>query len=839
MPKQKVTWIDHNTPLGSRYYPILHHLNCPWSIASWPVTDQPPKTTITPVARWINGSNVHDLYIKGMTTSDFLVASGLKLSMINGGFRLSKRLSRLLRDYHSGGFFDKADVNIEYLPDNPITNEIWDGSARIHRRLLLALIPQLPTHLTNQQREQTEYDLRTNTRVEFTVLTSDGQLKGHAIVTETPGAPDLTVPQDIKPEVSYLNDQVFVGINPVKSHEHALIDIQSIINLAPFFSIAQLTQWLTETGDLYLTAIQNGHINPMMARIDDADSLNNALSWYVRHYLLAGGHPMWFGGIVRGLIRQHLNQLAHQAKNKFRLPIPAGRYYISPGSINSIDIPRGCCEIDPDYHTLWVNPDDWCAFIKHRTGGADGDDSYLVFPFIDTANNNSIKVLAWRNPNQQYEYILLDLVENSHYPVWTNNDGDQPMPRMNSGHLPDMTKHPEPNYQLLINDETANNDNNPHTPYDINVMTNTINRAIANKGALGAYCNILMVIIAVSGKMPAEPPDYLERIIDAVVKDGADLTPILDWCDTQAKNLISDRTPIPQILANRVIVRPEVDKPRPKKPKLSTNHWLDELLGNINQHMRRMEDAAETLATQTRPPIELFNYAYQQPTPIEAGAGLNQRYHSSRKLRQQRRAATRYMKQFPRHQHGEILLAAAAHLYSSPNHRGGDGAIWMMGEKQHIGRELGHCDLLLEMLKRIGILNQITFDLVQDRVLSYPRANIKHVPNDPITINGVWYNALRALHPDDYPATTRMADVPKTIRDASKKQIEDHARRGSYNKQTWSIHHETDGRLTVHHPIAGLIGYVSNDTRDRLGKICHITIHTADAKDGNLTIIWS
>ncbi|MEI2607236.1 MAG: hypothetical protein V9G20_01250 [Candidatus Promineifilaceae bacterium] len=68
-----------------------------------------------PTLRWVNGSQVSDLYVDGLTTEQFLKATGLELNLHKGGFVLSKRLSRVMRPHFVSGFFQPEEVQVGYL----------------------------------------------------------------------------------------------------------------------------------------------------------------------------------------------------------------------------------------------------------------------------------------------------------------------------------------------------------------------------------------------------------------------------------------------------------------------------------------------------------------------------------------------------------------------------------------------------------------------------------------------------------------------------------------------------------------------------------------------------
>ncbi len=90
----------------------------------------------SPTLRWVNGGQVSDLYVDGMTTEQFLEETGLQLDMHKGGFVLSKRISRLMRPHFVSGFFAPKDVRVGYMAPSPAEAKVWDGAGLISRRML-------------------------------------------------------------------------------------------------------------------------------------------------------------------------------------------------------------------------------------------------------------------------------------------------------------------------------------------------------------------------------------------------------------------------------------------------------------------------------------------------------------------------------------------------------------------------------------------------------------------------------------------------------------------------------------------------------------------------------
>jgi hypothetical protein len=195
----------------------------------------------------VNGDQVSDLYVDGLSTQQFLAATGLELSLDKGGFVLSKRISRLMRPHFVSGFFNPDEVTVSYMEQSSDEAKVWDGAGLISRRMLQKMV--LSEALDPARRERLEAELRHARRVEFTIMTSNGQDKGHAIVAnnlrDEKGRPvDFLLPQDTKGEIRLTNGKTFVGVSVVHGHNDMRLDIQSLINLHPFFGEEQLLDWL-------------------------------------------------------------------------------------------------------------------------------------------------------------------------------------------------------------------------------------------------------------------------------------------------------------------------------------------------------------------------------------------------------------------------------------------------------------------------------------------------------------------------------------------------------------------------------------------------------------------
>ena len=248
---------------------------------------------------------------------------------------LSKRLSRLMRPHFVSGFFALDEVQVAYMTQTPEEARVWDGAGLMSRRMLAKLA--LTDDLTPRRRARLQRELAHAGRVEFTVMTERGQDKGHALVVDDlrdeAGNPvDFLLPQDTKGEISLKGDKRFVGINFVHGKEQMRLDVQSLINLHPFFDTNQLYDWLADEGDLFAAGL-SGDAAAAMRRLDAHTTLAEVESWPLREFLASGGDPRWFATHTKSLMNRHLQRLNHQTLEKLRLPIPGGRHYVMPVAV--------------------------------------------------------------------------------------------------------------------------------------------------------------------------------------------------------------------------------------------------------------------------------------------------------------------------------------------------------------------------------------------------------------------------------------------------------------------------------------------------------------------------
>ncbi|NKQ36880.1 MAG: hypothetical protein HF973_14875, partial [Chloroflexi bacterium] len=713
---------------GGLAYPFLSS-ELEWQIISRPFGDEEALAKIfqadPPTLRWVKDNKVLDLVVPGMAkqsmdTQTFLECTGLRLSMHKGGYVLSKRLSRVMRPYRYWSFFDEDDVTIDY--NEFLNGRLWDGSGQVSR----GFVQRLADSLDLNDRHRREL-LHTN-RFEVTTLHAGGQDKGHVYVTDDLAVDFMFPASSSKQELSLVDGRIFIGLNPIHSEDQMCLDVQSLINLHPFFQPEHLLAWAGMESELFLSGIRNGRLEAILNRLYDAKSvsdLDSLADWHVGEYIASGGSLMWFAGMVKAVARQHLNRLGSRA-GKFRAPIPGGRYYIFPAAAGDRDVPEGHIELDSACATAWVNDNDWLTYIVDVLGGCDGDDAVWVMPFSDASDNGQNKMLIWRSPNQLGEYVVLQPMAGSHMITWDVPGGQLSYPKMKSRLLPNRVDSVSYQYGELTE---ASDSCRTNVSYSIEAMSSTIHRAATNQGVLGGFCNVTMLCKAIYGSLPEKLPATLEDVIDGSVKTGLDLLPVQAWNQMALTRMVKhgQKNPnraMPEVLLERLPewLRTQADT--------AESHWLDTLAAAMEMHKAQYWADVEALATEACPPIEVFEHGRDW---LHIGKELRQVY--SRVIRQAinvnnevddmvtsaalstgfdaaRAASESFLNQWPADKRHNVLIGTAAYLYAQGpqacperGRRNGepvrDALIWQLGKKREAsGREPGIAQSMLAALRQ-------------------------------------------------------------------------------------------------------------------------------------------
>jgi hypothetical protein len=846
-PFLPVTWQWHITPRKNGNEEVMQT-----------IYDAP-----TPTLRWVKDDKVLDLYIPNMDTAGFLQATGLQLSLKKGGFVLSKRLSRILRPYRYWQFYNENSLNIHYgakpvgvgqtngakvgllslvkRKSRELDPDLWDGCGLVSR----AYIERLASELDLSDRHRRE--LIQTQRFEVTCLHADGQDKGHVLVTDDL-TPDFLFPAgSAKTEIALTNGQIFVGLQPIHSRDEMRLDVQSLINLHPFFSPEQLLVWLQQESELFLERIQNGDIADLMGRIynlESAAELASLSNWHVGEYLASGGLPMWFAAICKAIAKQHLNRLRSQ-EEKLRCPVPGARYYIFPSAVGQREVPSGYVELDPDTATAWVNYEDWLNYIVDILGGCDGDDALWCFPFEDVVDNEC-KILLWRSPNQLGEYVVLKPTEKCHTIEWQlPQNKSLSYPKMNSRLLPPRID--SCHYQYGELSEASDQTLVSQTEYSIGAMLSSIQQAARNVGLLGATCNVMMLCKALYNKLPEKMPASLETIIDASVKTGEDLTPVRVWTRKAGAAIIKQRKPVPDCLADRL--RPLVNGSLQRKIRLSQHHWLDALTRAVDRHCERYWADVEALAVEACPPLAVFE---QGRDWLHVGKDFRQCYSqvirkaldvdgevTPEDLEEARHQSETFLHQYPADKQACVLLGATCYLYAQGSQKGEavrDSVLWQLGMAktgEESGREAGIAQQMVQALRDICLLGEPVWT-TEGAVLFYrPDEPCLRCAGIPVTFNGVWFNWLRATQPK-MPA--KMGQIPLALRQQAKDRISQYAQK-QFVGMTLTTSVAENNRVITYTPQGNLFGYVHRDHELLAVRKSQWQVAWAMAVDGNVRAI--
>jgi hypothetical protein len=824
---------------GGLAYPFLDDAS-KWQIVARPFGDKQeletilrtnnPSTGSGQVLRWVKDDKVLDLYIPGQDTETFLAQSGLRLSLHKGGYVLSKRLSRIMRPFRYWGFFNEYDVTIDY--NEFLDGRLWDGSGLVSRGFIQRLADSLD--LDDRHR----HELLHSNRFEVTTLHSGGQDKGHVYVVDDL-AVDFTFPAgSAKTELTLANGQVFVGLHPVHSDDQMCLDVQSLINLYPFFRPEQLLAWAQMESEMFLQGIANGRLAGILGRlyeVDMADGLATGTAttvdaladWHVGEYLASGGSLMWFSGMVKAVAKQHLNRLGSRIE-KLRLPIPGGRYYIFPAAVGERDVWPGEVELDPDSATAWVNDQDWLDYIVDVLGGCDGDDAVWVMPFTDRSDRDRLKILLWRSPNQLGEYVLLQPTLASHPIAWETATATLAYPLMESRLLPPRIDSVHYQYGSLA--KTGD-----HTrvdgAYTISALRPTIFRAYNNRGLLGGYVNVMMICQALYGRLPDQLPATLEDVIDGSVKTGLNLTPVRRWNKMVMRRMVAHgqnnpKRAMPQALLDRL--PPWLREQARTADPINNPHWLDTLVAAIENHKAAYWADVEALAMEACPPLELFEQGrewlavgkelrrvYGQAIR-QAAANLDYVPHLTDDERQEaifnaaRRASEGFLAQWGE-QRSQALVGAAAYLYvHGPDSEGAvrDGLLWQLGRPHGSGRgrERGIAHQMIAALRQIGLLGAPTWTR-EGVVLYYEETPTARPAGVPVRLNGVWANLLAVQNGRSY---SRMSDIPAHEREQAKARIADFVQ-NRFRGMVLTTAVTDNNRVITRTAHGNLFGYVQRD----------------------------
>lgn len=830
-----MTIITKNTPkgkkaLGDQFYPFLERSFPEWYILTSSITDDEAlnarKDDKRVSFRSVRDDNWSDICIPGVNTEQMLAKMGLTVDTKQGWQKLFKRWSRIMRPYQMAAFFDANEVSV--LEDAALDKKTFDGAMKVKRSLLIRLGQNLPDWMSAKKVRKFQKYLATTKRVELTVMTAGGQIKGHAFVYDDLEA-DIVAPCDTKTEVKLTDGTVFVGVMTAKPKNYLWLDIQSLINLMPFFDLQQLIGWLRDEGTLYLNSIKSGDMDALYQRMA-ADPLLDVEGWHLLEYMASGGEAMWFQGIVRAIAGQFIRKVEARALDKFRVPVPGGRYYVFAASVGSKTVERGHVLLEDD--CIFVNDEDWHEYVASILGGADEDDALCVLPFVD--HDGEQKVLCWRNPNQLGERIVMRVQGAIPWATYPTLDSRRLPPRID-----------EVNYTYVLDE--IEHPAKPTQGYSVTGATEVIFSNRKNIGALGMYVNFMMLAKAIWGKLPLELARPLEEIIDHQVKIGGNLLPVKLWINGQATKWVLAGVKFPQFLVERVEGMISADLR--DLIQVSNDNWLDHFGALLQTYLKEFERSRDELVKQCMPPAVVFEYGVRY---TDYAARVRDAYSSvmreaystngvptAEDFHRAARSTETALMQYPEQDWTRIMAGLATRVYvmgDETKASNSDAVMWQLGTKEGAKRLPGIAQLTLQMLREVGVLGDL--DIIEGERINVTRKTVSR--DVPVRVNGTWMSYVTVLHPQ----YKDMGSVPTDLKQRMKSNVLEWALAGKFNRE-YEIRSEpqTRKRKGVTETITrktvwvgnNRIGFVDEAHEARVGDTIKVVFATA--ADGNLALL--
>lgn len=698
------------------------------------------------------------------TFKRFMEAMNIVVNMKSGPFKTSKRLSRYIGNIYKAAHHFSIDASqIRIVYNNALNEKAWDGIGRITRKFLNQLIASnlRPSVVPEVVWEAMVQQLQNGERFEFTIMSEEGQDKGHIVVTEDthviidgvymeydvmfgPNAPKVEVRK---------HGEVFIGLKPIVGHSTMDLDVQSLINLHAFLGVDNLLSQLDAEGKRVLEDIRSGEMQRILDRSmswDKATNLENVQGWVLAEYATSGGHPHWFASTTKKAGMQHITKLEHRLDiTKMRFPINGGRWYIITDDAMGMKVKSGEAVIRHGAGSIVVNADDYVSYIMGVLGGCDGDDGTWVVPFTDT--DGVKKFIIWRSPNAQGEYILLNATERGY-------QFDE-FPQMDSALLPVRIDKQNRTLTPLPKGEKRE----IPTEYRFESFLSAILTAVRNQGILGKFVNVLMDNAA--HNIEVDCPIALEEVVDGAVKDGNDLTPASDWADKDTYNryVVNQQKPCRWTWnrVNRSLDKEEVVLIENRG--FTTDLWLDVLMAGAKAHIELFEKELEQLAMEAMPPIELFKRGHMY---MADGEKLFSEYGKHMKAAKQENGSIDWqyvhdsientLKAFGNRQYA--MLGAAVYCYAmaaGTNKKPSDGILFM---SNGIGLTF------IQALRNIGMLGYKSIESSEDGWgrIKVTKPEVMAVPRI-LKVKDTWYEFT--------DKKVELSKCSKEVREAAKEKV--------------------------------------------------------------------
>lgn len=464
--------------------------------------------------------NADTLSGKIITFDSFLEHFDLNVEADNI-FKCGKYLSRIFRPSKYGAFYTDLDIYLNEDESRP--PELTDGISLISQDLA---------------EELGWSDAKTNMSAQITLLTDEGLIKGHCVVSDKIKSDIVLYGKDsYKQEVKLKSGYQYISIEPLKGSSHLRLDIQTLLNLWDLFGAEQYLQWAYEGIEEIKDIVLTGKLSKWLDNFDNIDEYQyESEKWILRKAIYHKIDYRQFPGLFKmawSTLRSSIGNYGYDSNGRavFKLHVPSGcrgyarvdlRDHDKHGNFIS-ELEEGEVELD-NYGNLWFCPNSVIDDLK-ILGGADQDDSIAIIPVEDN------KSVLYRNPNQKGEYLI------------RNISGNRPKKEHKIvGSL--EVKKAKLSRPKIDNSQTDNvlyrgllNNHKKRTyilrEYTREELVKSYFQIIRNSANIGITANAEMVLSAISIKdqnisssLSDEFEWNLENVIDSTVKTG--LNPIED-----------------------------------------------------------------------------------------------------------------------------------------------------------------------------------------------------------------------------------------------------------------------------------------------------------------------
>jgi len=774
-----------------------------------------------PSIAWLKDDKLVLHYQDGLRFPDFCEKYGMVVSGPVG--KRDKRISRWLRPQALFGYFDESLMRVLYETRGLVNSVAEDGvAATINRTLLINMAEYRieSDKLTPKQEKAIRAMARYARRVELTYISGDGQYKGDAIVCDGVDYDILLVKASAKPELRTMPGRdVFISAQ-VRHTSQMRLDVQTHLNwnANKTFSVERLATWMTEYVNNNLWLFDSDKSMEIIDGLADsthwAADAESLLKYPPYQFVMARGDPKWFAHTTRAILKSGLKGITRKGMTDLSFLVPGGNYHVMAAGVGrraglNIHVARGYAKLDTENATIWVNNLDavtldqrfqtvdemevFChgdkaefdAICKATPGlfsywsGADSDDDIKCLPVHFDGKD---KVICGRSPNEIGQQVVLNLTDDTDYPMWCG--GQSVAWGLDLNTLPEQVAQGQRPNLGLVGDPIKGLDT-----YDHRDILNAAIKMINSSGAVGLQALRAWFEVAMFGVLPATMPAEISEIIDAVVKLFADLSEVVAankerFIELAKQSVLPGGKPIPTCRSETF------HKLVGDEPFAINTTWVDEYYIATHQVLEDYDTQIELRAQAARPPLELYQAGMKVSDPgrqfktawnmywhdtllgtvveaLEGDALIASWFDQPDKEAEEiedaamehnfdgaRDACLNFIERFHPSLQPMIMVGGLAHTYAQAlsalqpdmpddNFVIRDGAFWQLGPKMEDGgRATGFADITLAGLREIGLIGEVRYDDKTNRILCYD-ATRETRKLTMLRLNRVWFHVAQ------------------------------------------------------------------------------------------------